>query len=44
MQTISELKEQEVTDTPLLVFDCVLPNGQTERWSTHRVTAGGVTY
>jgi len=24
MQTISELKEQAVTDTPLLVFDCAL--------------------
>ena len=24
MQTISELKEQAVTDTPLLVFDCTL--------------------
>ena len=44
MQTIFELKEQAVTDTPLLVFDCALPGGQTERWSTHRVTVGGATY
>ncbi|MGA2770372.1 MAG: phage tail protein [Bryobacteraceae bacterium] len=44
MQTISELKEQPVTDTPLLVFDCVLSNGQTEQWSTHQVTVGGSTY
>ena len=44
MQTISELKEQAVTDTPLLVFDCALSNGQTERWSTHQVTVGGATY
>ena len=36
MQTIFELKEQAVTDTPLLVFDCTLANGRTERWSTHR--------
>ena len=44
MQTISELKEQPVTDTPLLVFDCVLANGQTEHWSTHQATVDGATY
>ena len=44
MQTIFDLKAAEVTDTPLLVFDCVLPNGQSEQWSTHAVTAGGKTY
>jgi hypothetical protein len=44
MQTISDLKEQAVTDTPLLVFDCVLSNGQTEHWSTHQVTVDGATY
>src|SRR5579872_3688345 len=44
MQNIFELKEQAVTDTPLLVFDCVLPDGRTEHWSTHQATAGGATY
>jgi len=44
MPTTYELKEQAVTDTPLLVFDCVLPDGRTEQWSTHRVTAGGAQY
>src|SRR3984893_15649575 len=44
MQTIFDLKEQAITDTPLLVFDCVLPDGRRERWSTHRVTIGGSTY
>ena len=44
MQTIFELKEQAVTDTPLLVFDCVLPDGQTEHWSTHAVTVERSTY
>lgn len=44
MQTIFELKEQTVTDTPLVVFDCVLPNGETEHWSTHRAVVGGTTY
>ena len=44
MQTISELKELAVTETPLLLFDCVLPDGRTEHWSTQRATIGGVTY
>src|SRR5215831_7627848 len=44
MLTIFELKEQTVTDTPLLVFDCQLSNGQTEHWSTHTVAIGGATY
>src|SRR5437764_334965 len=44
MQSIFELKEQAVTDTPLLIFDCVLPEGQTETWSTHRVNVAGATY
>ena len=44
MQTISDLKEQTVTDTPLIVFNCVLSNGQAEHWCTHTVTTGGNTY
>jgi len=44
MQTISELKEQAITDTPIVVFDCALANGQSEHWSTHAVTVGGVSY
>src|SRR5436190_10017388 len=43
MASIFELKEQAITETPLLVFECALPNGQVERWSTHRiVTADGI--
>src|SRR5947209_6543240 len=44
MQTIFELKEQAVTDTPLLLFDCVLSGGQSEHWSTHAVRVGDVDY
>jgi hypothetical protein len=44
MQTISELKEQAVTDTPLMVFDCTLSNGETEHWSTHGITIGTTGY
>src|SRR5579883_110689 len=44
MQNISELKEQTVTGTPLLLFDCVLADGQKQNWSTHGATAAGTTY
>jgi hypothetical protein len=44
MQTISELKEQAVTQTPLIIFDCVLANGQTEHWSTHAISVDGISY
>src|SRR5438552_1917828 len=44
MPSIFELKEQPVTDTPLLLFDCVLADGHTEHWSTHRVTVNSVLY
>lgn len=44
MQTISDLKEQTVTDTPLIVFDCVLSNGFVEHWCTHGVTVGTNVY
>ena len=44
MATAFQAKEQPVTDTPLLLFDCQLPNGQTEHWSTHQVLLSGTTY
>src|SRR5262245_22367286 len=44
MPTIFEEKEQAITQTPLLVFECVLPTGDVERWSSHRVTVEGQTY
>jgi len=44
MATIWELKEQGVTETPLLLFDCQLSTGAVERWSTHRVEVEGHTY
>ena len=43
-QNIFEAKEQSVTDTPLLVFDCELANGDVERWSTHQVTIEDKVY
>jgi hypothetical protein len=44
MQAISDLKGQPVTDTPLIIFDCVLSSGEVEHWCTHGVTAGGNAY
>jgi hypothetical protein len=44
MQTIFELKEQAVTDTPLLLFDCLLADGRVEHWSTHGVSVGSAEY
>lgn len=44
MEAISDLKEQPVTDTPLITFDCVLSSGDAEHWCTHSVTVGGNAY
>lgn len=44
MPTIHELKELEVTETPLLLFECEAATGAIERWSTHRVEYGGQVY
>src|SRR5881628_3828231 len=44
MSTIFQHKEQTATETPMLLFDCALSNGQVERWSTHRVAVDGVIY
>jgi len=44
MPTIFQEKEQSATETPILLFDCVLSNGDIERWSTHKVVVSGATY
>ncbi|MBI3281327.1 MAG: hypothetical protein HYZ57_15940 [Acidobacteria bacterium] len=44
MPTIQEIKAREVVDTPLLLFECALSNGQVERWSTHQVSFDGNLY
>src|SRR5579864_9561422 len=44
MPTAYQVKEQAVTDTPLLLFDCQLQGNQSENWSTHQVTVAGTTY
>ncbi len=44
MTPISVLKEQEVPGTPLFLFDCTLPTGDEQSWSTHNVTVNGTPY
>jgi hypothetical protein len=44
MPTIFEIKEQEVLETPILLFDCELRNGQHEYWATHQVSHDGNLY
>ncbi len=44
MPTIHELKEQAVTETPLVLFHCVLSDGTEQRWSTHEVSFAGHDY
>lgn len=44
MPTIHELKEQAITETPLVLFHCVLADGTEQRWSTHEVSFGGHGY
>ncbi len=44
MDTIANLKEKVLAETPLLVFDATLANGEMQRWSTHQVTVGGNLY
>ena len=44
MTTIHEIKKSEVVQTPLLLFECTMPNGVVERWSTHRASMDGHVY
>ena len=44
MTTINDLKALETPGTPLFLCDCVLPSGDVQSWSTHKVTYQGTTY
>jgi hypothetical protein len=44
MSYIHEIKQRPVTDTPILLFDLVLPTGEAEFWSTHTLTLDGRSY
>lgn len=44
MSTINEVKQLADADTPLLFFQCVMPSGDTQYWSTHAVPFNGQSF
>ncbi len=44
MGTINQIKQLAEADTPLLFFQCIMPSGDTEYWSTHSIVFSGQTY
>jgi hypothetical protein len=44
MQTVYDLKELAISDAPLVVFDCVLADGEQEHWCTHAIAIGTTNY
>ena len=44
MPTVFDIKQLEVTETPLFLFECRLRNGDISRWSTHNVIVEGHDY
>lgn len=44
MPTIYEMKEQELLETPVLLFECEFRNGHREFWATHQVRVEGVLF
>ena len=44
MPTAFQVKEQAVTDTPLLLFSCQLEGSEDENWSTQQIALSGTTY
>ena len=44
MQTLAQIKENETTPTPLLLFDCTMNDGSIHLWCTQRVKLGDKSY
>ncbi len=44
MPSIENLKENQLLETPLLLFECVLRNGEIHRWATHSIQHEGQSY
>lgn len=44
MSTINQIKQLAEADTPLLFFQCVLPSGDTQYWSTYSIPFAGNSY
>ncbi|HEY3840018.1 MAG TPA: hypothetical protein VGL72_25780, partial [Bryobacteraceae bacterium] len=39
-----QIKEQQVLDTPVLLFDCIFSDGTAYHWSSYHVTVQGTEY
>jgi hypothetical protein len=44
MSTINTVKQLRQADTPLLFFECILPSGDPEYWSSHAIEFNGNAY
>lgn len=44
MNTINVVKQLAEADTPLLFFQCVMPSGDVQYWSTHSIGFNGNAY
>ncbi len=44
MQSITEQKESQIHETPVLLFDCQFRDGHSEAWSTHQITVDSIDY
>ncbi|MBV8573062.1 MAG: phage tail protein [Acidobacteriaceae bacterium] len=44
MATINQVKQLAEADTPLLFFECVLPSGEMQYWSSHSMVFNGQPY
>ena len=44
MSTINQIKQLAEADTPLLFFQCVLPSGDVQYWSTYAIPFAGNNY
>jgi hypothetical protein len=44
MSTINQVKQLAEADTPLLLFQCAMPSGDMQYWSTHAVPFNGNNY
>src|SRR4051794_35693952 len=44
MPTINQFKQLGLSDTPLVLFECLMPTGDVERWSTHEVILSNNRY
>ena len=44
MSTINTVKELAEADSPLLLFECLVPGGDVQRFSTHAITFNGQDY